>query len=148
MQSALTEGRYVHQNLGCFQGDSRTEIFEILDRYGVGPDPNDINAIIVVRRISIAHTRWWRVYSSTDQFFDDDIVRPSPNWKYPWTSGRYNAQSFETTSPSHVWNQHVWRGASIVDFYSARAETLGIGRHRAVVREHVFVLEYKALLDG
>ena len=69
LQSALADGQYVHQHLGRLQEESsRTDMLEVIDRYALGPGVNDFSAIIVVRRVSIADTPWWRVDTRTGQF--------------------------------------------------------------------------------
>ena len=62
LQSAHADGQYVHQHLGRLQEESsRTDMLEVIDRYALGPGVDDVSAIIVVRRVSIADTPWWRV---------------------------------------------------------------------------------------
>ena len=69
LQSALTDGQYVHQHLGRLQANSRTSSLEIIDRYTLGHGVDDVSVIIVVRRVSIADTPWWRVDTRTGQFY-------------------------------------------------------------------------------
>ena len=61
LQGALANGQYVHQHLGRLQANSRTSSLEIIDRYALGPGVDDVSAIIVARRVSIADTPCWRV---------------------------------------------------------------------------------------
>ena len=48
--------RMWHQNLGRLQGDSRTEMLNIIDRYGHVHNGREVNVVIVARRLSIADT--------------------------------------------------------------------------------------------
>ena len=66
--------RMWHQNLGRLQGDSRTEMLQIIDRYGHVHNCREVNVVIVARRLSIADTRLWRVDTRTGQFVFDDAV--------------------------------------------------------------------------
>ena len=56
LQSTLPDRQYVHQHLSRLQADSRTVTLKIIDRYTLGPGDDDVSAIIVVRRLSIADT--------------------------------------------------------------------------------------------
>ena len=46
-------------NLGRLQGDSRTKMLKIIDRYGHVHNCREVNVVIVARRLLIADTRWW-----------------------------------------------------------------------------------------
>ena len=62
LQSSLADGQYVHQHLGRLQEEgSRTNMLEVIHRYALVPEVDDISAIIVVRRVSIADIPWWQV---------------------------------------------------------------------------------------
>ena len=66
LQSALADGQYVHQHLRRLQEEGYgTDMLEVIDQYALGPEVDDVSAIIVVRRVSIADTPWWRVDTRT-----------------------------------------------------------------------------------
>ena len=44
-------------------------MLEVIDRYALGPEVDDVSAVIVVRRVSIADTPWLRVDTCTGQFY-------------------------------------------------------------------------------
>ena len=148
LQRTLPDGQYVQQNLGRLQSNSQTEMFDIADGCGDGRNPTDVNVIIVVRRVLLADTRWWQNDTRTGKFFYDDAVRSNHSLKYGWTPGQPCEQPCEATDRSDAWNEGAWWASSIWEFYSSRAGKLDIGKHRALGREHVFVFEYKAPLDG
>ena len=69
LQDAVPEGQYVHQHLGRLDANSRTSSLEITDRYALGPGVDDVSAIIVARRVSIADTPWWGVDTRSGQSY-------------------------------------------------------------------------------
>ena len=74
VRSSLADGQYVHQHLGRLQDersqtDMLTSMLEVIDQYDLGPEVEDVSAIIVVRQLSIADTPWWRVDTRTGQFY-------------------------------------------------------------------------------
>ena len=149
LQSSLADGQYVHQHLGRLQEEgSRTDMLEIIDRYALGPEVDDISAVIVVRRLSIADTPWWRVDTRTGQFYHSMAAGTGSNETYRWSTGRHDGCSFEATNRTDLWREDVWNPSSLWDFYSTRAQTLGPGQFRALAREHVFVFQYKCPVDN
>ena len=58
LHSALADGQYLHQHLGRLQVHSRTCSLEIIDRYALGLGVDDVSAIIIAPRVSIADTPW------------------------------------------------------------------------------------------
>ena len=148
LQSSLAHGQYVHQHLGRLQEEgSRTDMLEIVDRYALGPEVDDISAVIVVRRLSIADTPWWRVDTRTGQLDHSMAAGTGSKETYRWTTGRHDGCSFEATNRTDLWREDVWKPSSLWDFYSTRAQTLGPGHFRALAREHVFVFQYKCPVD-
>ena len=97
LQNTLAHGQYVHQHLGRLQVNSRTHTLEIIDRYALGPGFNDVSAIIVARRLLIPHTPWWRVDTGTGHFYNSHAAGSGSTQKYRWTTGRHDAQFFQTT---------------------------------------------------
>ena len=90
--------RMWHQNLGRVQGDSRTEMLKIIDRYGHVHNCREVSVVMVARRLPIANTRWWRVDTRTGQFFFDDAVGYNCNHKYRWTPGQpYGTDIFQSS---------------------------------------------------
>ena len=76
LQGGLSDGQYVHQHLGRLQANLRTSSLPITDRYALGPGVDDVSAIIVARRVSIADTPWWRVDTQTGQFYHGSATGP------------------------------------------------------------------------
>ena len=149
LQSTLADGQYVHQHLGRLQEESsRTDMLEVIDRYALGPGVDDVSAIIVVRRVSIADTPWWRVHTRTGQLYHSMGAGTVSKETYRWSTGRHDAFSFEVTNRTDLWNEDVWRPLNLWDFYSIKAQTLGPGQFRALAREHVFVFQYKCTVNG
>ena len=148
LQSSLADGHYVHQHLGRLQEEgSRTNTLEIVDRYALGPEKDDISAVIVVRRLSIADTPLWRVDTRTGQFYHSMAAGTGSKETYRWSTGRHDGYSFEVTNRADLWSEDAWKPSSLWDFYSTRAQTLGPGQFRALAREHVFVFQYKCPVD-
>ena len=148
LQSSLADGHYVHQHLRRLQEEgSRTDTLEIVDRYALGPEKDDISAVIVVRRLSIADTPWWRVDTRTGQFYHSMAAGTGSKETYRWSTGRHDGYSFEVTNRADLWSEDVWKPSSLWDFYSTRAQSLGPGQFRALAREHVFVFQYKCPVD-
>ena len=148
LQSSLADGHYVHQHLGRLQEEgSRTNTLEIVDRYALGPEKDDISAVIVVRQLSIADTPWWRVDTRTGQFYHSMAAGTGSKETYRWSTGRHDGYSFEVTNLADLWSEDAWKPSSLWDFYSTRAQTLGPGQFRALAREHVFVFQYKCPVD-
>ena len=149
LQSSLADGQYVHQHLGRLQEEgSPTDMLEIIDRYALGPEVDDISAVIVVRRLSIADTPWWRVDMRTGQFYHSMAAGTGSKETYRWSTGRHDGCSFEATNRTDLWREDVWKPSSLWDFFSTRAQTLGPGQFRALAREHVFVFQYKCPVDN
>ena len=107
LQSALAAGQYVHQHLGRLPENSRTSSREIIDRYALGPGVDDVSVVIVVRRVSIADTPWWRVDTRTGQFSHSMAAGTGSKQTYRWTTGRHDAFSFQVTNRMHFKNQDV-----------------------------------------
>ena len=139
LQGALADGQYAHQHLGQLQANSRTSSLKIIDRYALGLGVDDVSAIIVVRRVSIADRPWWRVDRRTCLFHHS--MAAGTGWKqtYRWTTNRNDAFSFETTNRMDLWNPAIWQPSNLWDFYTTKTQTLGPGQFRALAREHVFV---------
>ena len=149
LQSALADGQYVHQHLGRLQEESsRTDMLEVIDRYALGPRVDDVSAIIVVRRVSIADTPWWRVDTRTGQFYHCMAAGTGSKQTYRWPTGRHDAFSFEATNRTDLWNEDVSKPSNLWDFYSTKTQTLGPGQFRVLAREDVFVFVYKCPVDG
>ena len=116
LQSSLADGHYVHQHLGRLQEEgSRTDTLEIVDRYALGPEKDDISAVIVVRRLSIADTPWWRVNTRTGQFYHSMAAGTGSKETYRWTTGRHDGCSFEATNRADLWREDVWKSSSQVE---------------------------------
>ena len=129
LQSSLADGQYVHQHLGQLQEEGlQTDMLEIIDRYALGPEVEDISAVIVVRRLSIADTPWWRVNTRTGQFYHSMAAGTGSKETYRWSTGRPDGCSFEATNRTDLWRENVWNPSSLWDFYSTRAQTLGPGQ--------------------
>ena len=149
LQSALTDGQYVHQHLGRLQANSRTSSLEIFDRYVLGPGIYDVSAIIVPRRVSIADTLWWRVDTRTGQFYHSNAAGTGLKQTYRWTTtGQNDALSFQATHRTDLWNPAIWQPSNIWYFFRTKSQTLGPGQFRVLAREHVFVFQYKCPVDG
>ena len=149
LQSALDDGQYVHQHLGRLQEEgSRTDMLEVIDRYALGPEVDDVSAIIVVRQVSIADTPWWRVDTRTGQFYHSMTAGTGSEETYLWSTDRHKAFSFEVTNRTDLWSEDAWKPSNLWDFYSTKAQTLGPAQFRALAREHVFVFQYKCPVDG
>ena len=149
LQSSLADGQYVHQHLGRLQEEgSQTDMLEIIDRYALGPEVDDISAVIVVRRLWIADTPWWRVDTRTGQFYHSMAAGTGSKETHRWSTGRHDGCSFEATNRTDLWCEDVWNPSSLWDFYSTRAQTLGPGQFGALAREHVFVFQYKCPVDN
>ena len=149
LQTALADGQYVDQHLGRLQEEgSRTDMLEDIDRYALSPEVDDISAIIVVGRVSIADTPWWRVDTQTGQFYHSMAAGTGSKEAYRWSTGRHDAFSFEVTNRTDLWSEDAWKPSNLWDFYSTKAQTLGPGQFRALAREHVFVFQYKCPVDG
>ena len=149
LQSALADGQYVHQHLRRLQEEgSRTDMLEVIDRYAPGPGVDDVSAIIVVRRVSIADKPWWRVDTRTGQFYHSMAAGTGSKETYRWSTGRHDAFSFEVTNRTDLWSEDVWKLSNLLDFYSTKAQTLGPGQFRALAHEHVIVFQYKCPVDG
>ena len=138
----------MHQHLGRLQADSPTDTLEIIDRYALGPGVDDVSAIIVARRLSIADTPWWRVDMRTGQFYHSDAAGSGSTQKDRWTTGRHDAQSFETTHGTDLWNPTAWRRSSLWYLFMTKSQTLGPGECRPLAREHVFIFQYKCPVNG
>ena len=99
LQSSLADGQYVQQHLGRLQEEgSRTDMLDFIDRYALGPEVDDVSAIIVVRRVSIADTPWWRVDTRTGQFYHSMAAGTGSKETYRWSTGRHDGFSFEVTN--------------------------------------------------
>ena len=122
---------------------SGTDMLEVIDRYALGPEVDDVSAIIVVRRVSIADTPWWRIDTRTGQFYHSMAAGTGSKETYRWSTGRHDAFSLEVTNQTDLWSEDVWKPSNLWDFYSTKAQTLGPGQFRALAREHVFVFQYK-----
>ena len=123
-------------------------MLEVIDRYALGPGVDDVSAIIVVRRVSVADTLWWRVDTRTSQFYHSMAASTGSKETYRWSTGRHDAFSFEVTNRTDLWSEDGWKPSNLWDFYSTKAQTLGPGQFRVLAREHVFVFQYKCPVDG
>ena len=149
LQSSLADGQYVHQHLGRLQEEaSRTDMLEVIDRYALGPGVDEVSAIIVVRRVSIADTPWWRVHTRIGQFYHSMAAGTGSKETYRWSTGRHDGSSFQVTNQTDLWSEDAWKPSNLWDFYSTKAQTLGPGQFRALARKHVFLFEYKCPVDG
>ena len=149
LQSSVADGQYVHQRLSRLQEEgSRTDGLEVIDCYALVPEVDDISAIIVVRRVSIADTPWWRVDARTGQFYHSMAAGTGSKETYRWSTWQHDAFSFKVTNRTDLWSEDVWKQSNLWDFYSTKAQTLGPGQFRALAREHVFVFQYKCPVDG
>ena len=149
LQSSLADGQYVHQHVGRLQEEgSRTDMLEIIDRYALGPEVDDISAITVVRRVSIADTPWWRVDTRTGQFYHSMAAGTGSKETYRLSTGRPDSFSFEVTNRTDLWGEDAWKQSNLWDFYSTKAQTLGPGQFRVLAREHVLVFQYNCPVDG
>ena len=127
LQSALADGQYVHQHLRRLQEEgSRTDMLEVIHRYALCHEVDDISAIIVVRRVSIAHMPWWRVDTRTGQFYHSMAAGTGLKETYGWSTGRHDALSFEVTNRTDLWSEDAWKPSKLWDFYSTKAQTLGL----------------------
>ena len=85
LQSSLADGQYVHQHLGRLQEEgSPTDMLEVIDQYALGPEVDDVSAIIVVQRVSIADTPWWRDDTRTGQFYHSMAAGTGSKETYRW----------------------------------------------------------------
>ena len=149
LQSALADGQYVHQHLGGLQEESsRTDMLDAIDRYALGHGVHHVSAIIVVPRVLIADTPWWRVDTRTGQFYHSMAAGTGSKQTYRWSTGRHDTFTFEVTNRTEWWNEDVWKPSNLSDFYSTKAQTLGQGPFQALAREYVFVFQYKCPVDG
>ena len=149
LQSALADGQYVHQHLGRLQEESsRSDMPEVIDRYALRSGVDDLSAIIVVGRVSIADTPWWRVDTRTGQFYHSMAAGTGSKQTYRCSTGRHDAFSFEVTTRTDSRNEDVLKPSNLWDFYSTKAQTLGPGQFRALAREHVLVFQYKCPING
>ena len=123
-------------------------MLEVIDRYALGPEVDDGSAIIVVRRVSIADTPWWRVDTRIGQFYRSMAAGTGSKETYRWSTGRHDAFPFEVTNLTDLWSEDAWKQSNLWDFYSTKSQTLGPGQFRALAREHVFVFQYKYPVDG
>ena len=123
-------------------------MLEVIDRYALGSGVDDISAIIVVRRVSMGDTPWWRVDTRTAQFYHSMAASTGSKQTYRWSTGRHDAFSVEVTNRTDLWNEDVWKPSNLCDFYATKAETLGPGQFRALAREHVFAFQYKCPVNG
>ena len=119
-------------------------MLEVINRYTLGPEVDDVSAIIVVRRVSIADTPWWRVDTRTGHFYHSMAAGTGSKETHRWSTGRH----FEVTNQTNLWSEDAWKQSNLWDFYSTKAPTLGPGQFRALAREHVFVFQYKCPLAG
>ena len=149
LQSALPDDQYVHQHLGRLQEESsRTDMLEAIDRYALGLGVDDVSAIIVVRRVSIADTLWWRVNTRTGQFYQSMAAGTGSKQTYRWSTVPHDVFSFKVTNRRDLRNKDVWKPSNLWDYSATKAQTLGPGQFRALAREHVFVFQYKCPVDG
>ena len=123
-------------------------MLEVIDRYALSPGVDDVSAIIVVRRASIADMPWWRVDTRAGQFYHSMAAGTGSKETYRWSTGRHDGFSFEVPNRSDLWSEDAWKQSNLWDFYSTKAQTLGPGQFRALAREHVFVFQYKCPVDG
>ena len=148
LQSAPANGQYVHQHLGRLQANSRISSLEIIDRYALSPGVNDVSVIIVVGRVLIADTRWWRVDTRTGQFYHSMAAGTGSKQTYRCSTGRHDTFSFEVTNRMDLWNEDILKPSNLWFFFLTKAQTLGLGQFRALAREHVFLFQYKCPVDG
>ena len=73
-------------------------MLEVIDRYALGPEVDDVSAIIVVRRVSIADTSWWRVHTRTGQFYHSMAAGTGLKETYRWSTGRHDVLSLKVTN--------------------------------------------------
>ena len=123
-------------------------MLEVIDGYALGLGVDDVSAIIVVQRVSIADMPWWRVDTRTGQFYHSMAAGTGSKETYRWTTGRHDAFSFEVTNRTDLWSEDAWKLSDLWDFYLTKAQTLGPGQFRALAREHVFAFQYKYPVDG
>ena len=108
-----------------------------------GPGVDDVSAIIVVWRLSIADAPWWRVDTRTGQFYHSMAAGTGSKQTFQWSTGRR-----EASNRTDLWNEDVWKPSNLWDFYSAKAQTLGPGQYPELAREHVILFQYKCPVDG
>ena len=80
-------------------------MLEVIDRYAPSPGVDDVNAIIVVQRVSIADTPRWRVDTRTGQFYHSMAAGTGSKETYRWSTGRHDGFSFEVTNRTDVWSE-------------------------------------------
>ena len=105
------------------------------------------SVIIVVRRVSIADTPWWRVDTRTGQFYHSMAAGTGSKQTHRRSNGRHDVFSFKATNGMDLWNEDIWKPSNLWDFFSTKAQTLGPGQFRALAREHVFLFQYKCPVD-
>ena len=103
-------------------------MLEVFDRYALGPEVDDVSAIILVRRVSIADTPWWRVDTRTGQFYHSMAAGTGSKETYRWSTGPHDAFSFEVTNRTYLWSEDAWKQLNLWDFHSTKAQTLGPGQ--------------------
>ena len=148
LQGALADEQYVHQHLGRLQANSGTSSLEIIDRYAHGPGVDELSAIIVAPRVSIADTPWWRADTRTGQFYHSNAAGTGSKEAYPWTTGRNDALSFQTTHQTDLWNPAIGQPSNLWDFFTNKLPMLGPGQFRGQAREHVLVFQYKSPVNS
>ena len=119
-----------------------------MDQYPLCPGVDDVSVMIIVRRVSIADTPWWRVNARSGQLYHSMAAGTGLKETYRWSTGRHDAFSFEVTNRMDLWNEDIWKPLNLGDFYSTKAQTLGPGRLGALAREDVFVFQYKCPVNG
>ena len=88
-------------------------MLEVIDRYALGPEVDDVSAIIVVRRVSIADTPWWRVDTRTGQFYHSMAASTGSKETYRWSTGLHDRFSFEVTNQTDLWSEDAWKQSNL-----------------------------------
>ena len=85
----------------------------------------------------------------TGKFFLDDVVGISTYKWYRLTRDQdWRDCAFQCWTYVYVSNDAAWPQWHLSSFYAEQTRTLaGMGQHRHLVREHVFIFEYKAPRD-